>query len=104
MTTEREYMLADFNRELARIGTAMIIDGAEVRAFIRPATEAEFAGGRFAADGLAVEAKYLFVNPADLAYLPKEGGAMVVENVEYRVRLVDTLGVACKIMLVRHLS
>jgi len=103
MTTEREYMLADFTRELLRSGTAMIIDGAEVMAFTRSATEAEFAGGRFAADGMLVEAKYLFVNPADLAYPPKEGGAMVVDGVEYRVGPVDS-SVSCRILLVRYLS
>lgn len=102
-------MLADFARELARVGTIMVIDGADVLAFTRPAADPDFTGGpfsarQFIADGMRVEAKYLFVNPADLIYPPKEGGAMVVGGVEYRVGSVDSAGVACRILLVRYIS
>jgi hypothetical protein len=104
MATMREYMIADFTRTLDESGVSAVIDGVETKFFLRLATPAEFAGGRFDEEGLVVEAKYLFVNAADLAAIPRERQVMEVDGVKYTVGLVDNTGVSLKILLFRYLS
>lgn len=63
-----------------------------------------FAGGRFAADGLAVEGIRVTVDSGLLTHIPVVGGQLNVDGFDYDIKTVTKTGNMVRISCLRYLS